>query len=87
MAGPQRGINKKSSREIYEHDNGTHTHKTTRTTSNKKKSPDKYLEDTCKTNVVISSTVEPNAMKEGKIYSDLCRRFPITSNKGNNKYT
>ena len=49
----------------------------------KEKPPDTDLEDKIKTNVVYWTTVEPRTTKEGKIYSDLCGRFPTTSSMGN----
>ena len=49
----------------------------------KEKPPDTDLEDKIKTNVVYCTDVEPRKTKEGKIYSDLCGRFPITSRRGN----
>ena len=51
----------------------------------KDKPPYIDLEDKIKMNVVYCTTVDPNTTKEGKIYSDLCGRFPTTSS-GNNKY-
>ena len=48
-----------------------------------KKPPDIDLEDKFKTNVFFCTTMDPSKTKEGKFYSDLCRRFPTTSNKGN----
>ena len=54
--------------------------------SNKEKPPDTDLEDKITTNVVDFKTVEPSTNKEGKIYSDLCGRFPTTSSRGGNTY-
>ena len=51
--------------------------------STKEKPPDTDLENKITTNVVYFTTVEPSTTKEGKIYSDLCRRFPTTSSRGN----
>ena len=51
--------------------------------STKEKPPDKDLEYNITTSVVYCTTVEPSTTKEGKIYSDLCRRFPTTSSRGN----
>ena len=53
--------------------------------STKDKTPDTYLEDNIKINVVFSTTVEPSTTKEGKTYSDLCGCFPTTSIR-KNKY-
>ena len=49
----------------------------------KEKPPYTELEYNIKTNVVYCTTVEPSTTKEGKIYSDICRRFPTTSSRGN----
>ena len=49
------------------------------------KPPDTDLEDKCKTNVVFYTTVDLSKTKEGGMYFDICRHFPITSNK-DNKY-
>ena len=49
----------------------------------KDKPPYIDLEDKIKMNVVYCTTVDPNTTKEGKIYSDLCGRFPTTSSRGN----
>ena len=51
--------------------------------SNRKTATDTELEENFKTNVVLCATVEPSTTQEGKIYSDLCGRFPIMTNKGN----
>ena len=48
----------------------------------KDKPPDTDLEDKVKTNLVYCTTVDPSTTKEGKIYSDICRRFPTTSSRG-----
>ena len=48
----------------------------------KEKPPDIDPEDKIKINVVYCTTVEPSTTKEGKIYSDLCRRFTTTSISG-----
>ena len=53
--------------------------------SNRNKTPDTDPEDKWKTNVVFYTTVDPGTSKEGEFYSNLCGRFPITSNK-RNKY-
>ena len=45
--------------------------------------PDTDLEDKIKINVLYCTTVKPSTTKEGKIYSDLCGRFPTTSSRGN----
>ena len=50
--------------------------------STKEKPTDIYLEEKIKMNVVYCTTVEPTTTKEGKIYSDICRRFPTTSIRG-----
>ena len=34
-------------------------------------------------NVMFCTTVDPSTTKEGKIYSDLCGRFPTISSRGN----
>ena len=47
------------------------------------KPPDTDLEYKIKTNVVYCTTVDPSITKEGKIYSDICGRFPTTSSRGN----
>ena len=47
------------------------------------KPPDTELEENSKTNVVFFITVDPSTTKEGKIYSDLRWRLPITSSRGN----
>ena len=44
--------------------------------STKEKPPDTDMEDKITTNVVYFTTVEPSTTKEGKIYLDICRRFP-----------
>ena len=44
--------------------------------STKDKPPDTDLEDNIKTNVVVFTTLDPITTKEGKIYLDLCRRYP-----------
>ena len=54
--------------------------------STKEKPPDKNLEENIKNNLVYCPTLETSKTKEGKIYSDLCGRFPTTSSRGN-KYT
>ena len=41
------------------------------------------MEYKIKTNVVYYTTVDPRTTKEGKIYLDLCGRFPTTSIWGN----
>ena len=41
------------------------------------------LEDKCNVNVGFCTTVEPITSKEGKIYSELCGRLSITTNKIN----
>ena len=51
--------------------------------STRKKDPDTDLEERFKTNVAFCTTVEPRTTQEGNIYSNLCRHFPITYNKGN----
>ena len=51
--------------------------------STKEKPLDTDLEDKSKTNEVFCTTLDPSTTKEGKIYSDLCRRFPTTSGRGN----
>ena len=53
--------------------------------STKDKPPDTDPEDKIKTNVVFCTTVDSSTTNEGRIYSDLCRRFPKTSSK-ENKY-
>ena len=50
--------------------------------STKEKYPDTDLEDKIKTNIVYCTTVGPITTKEGKIYSNLCGRFPTTSSRG-----
>ena len=40
------------------------------------------LTDKIKTNVVYYKNMYPSTTKEGKIYSDLCGRFPDTSSRG-----
>ena len=49
----------------------------------KEKPPDIDLEDKSTNNLVYCTTVEASTTKEGKIYSDLCGRFPTTSSMGN----
>ena len=51
--------------------------------STREKPLDTDLEDKSKTNVVFCTTVDPSITKEGKFYSDICRRFPTTSSRGN----
>ena len=51
--------------------------------SNKDKPHDTDMEYKIKTNVVYYTTVDPRTTKEGKIYLDLCGRFPTTSIWGN----
>ena len=51
--------------------------------STREKPPDIDLEEKCKKYVVFCTTVEPSTTKEGKIYSNICGRFPITSTKAN----
>ena len=53
--------------------------------STKEKNHDIDMDDNIKTNIVYCTTVEPKTTKEGKIYSDLCGRFPTTSSR-RNKY-
>ena len=48
-----------------------------------RKTPDTYLEENIKTNLVFCITIKPSVIHEGKIYSELCGRFPIITNKGN----
>ena len=48
----------------------------------KEKPPDTDLEDNIKTNLLFCTTEDPSTNKEGKIYSDICRRFPTTSTRG-----
>ena len=50
--------------------------------STKETPPDTDLKDNIKTNVLYFTTVDPITTKEGKIYSDLCRRFPTISSRG-----
>ena len=47
------------------------------------KPPDIDLEDKIKINVMFCTTLGPITTKEGKNYSDICRRFPTTSSRGN----
>ena len=49
----------------------------------KEKTPDTYLEDKKKTDLVFCTTVYPRTTKEGKIYLELCGSFPTTSIRGN----
>ena len=51
--------------------------------STRRTTPDKYLEDNCKTNLLFYDAVDPVTTQEGKFNSGLCGRFPIMSNKGN----
>ena len=51
--------------------------------STRNRIPDIYLEDRCKTSVVFFTTMDSNPTKEGKFYSYLCVRFPITPKKVN----
>ena len=44
-------------------------------------SPDKYISDNGKTNLVFFIAVDPNYYIEDKIYSDIIGSFPILSNK------
>ena len=48
-----------------------------------KKAPDTYLRDNIKTSLVFCVKLDPSDTNEGKIYLDLCGRFPIMSNKEN----
>ena len=41
------------------------------------------MEYKSKTNVVFCTMADPSSTKEGVFYSDLCRRFPITSSRIN----
>ena len=50
--------------------------------STKEKPPNIDLEDKIRTNVLFCTTVDPSTYKKGKIYSDLCGRFPTTSSRG-----
>ena len=49
----------------------------------KEKAPDTDLKDNITTDVLYCTNVDPRTNKEGKIYSDLCGRFPTTSSRGN----
>ena len=51
--------------------------------SKRKKAPDTYLSNNRKTNLFFCVTVDPSDTNEGKIYSDICGRFPTMPNKGN----
>ena len=51
--------------------------------STRKTTPDIELEVNCNTNVVFCASVDPSTTHESKFYSELCRRFPIVSNKEN----
>ena len=48
-----------------------------------KKNPETDLEENFNTNVVFCNNVGPSTTQEGKIYSELYGRFPITSSKVN----
>ena len=47
------------------------------------KPPYKHLDDKIKTNFSFCTTVDPSSTNEGKIYSNICGRFPIVSRRGN----
>ena len=49
----------------------------------RKKVPYTNLSDNNKTNLVSCVTVDLSNSNEGKLYSDICGRFPIMYNKGN----
>ena len=51
--------------------------------STREKPPDTDLEYKCNTNVFFVTTADPSTMNEGKHYSNLWGRFPITFNKVN----
>ena len=51
--------------------------------STKEKPPDTNLEENIKNNVVYFTTVDSIITKEGNIYSDICKRFPTNSRRGN----
>ena len=51
--------------------------------STRNKTPNTELEDKFNTNVFFCTIVYPITSQEGNIYSNLCGRFPITSNKSN----
>ena len=51
--------------------------------STREKPSDIELEGRRITNIILCTTVDPNTTKEGKSYSDICGRFPITSSRGN----
>ena len=55
--------------------------------STRKKPPYTYLEDKCNTNVALCIIMEPRTTNKGIIQSNLCVRFPIIRNKGNNTST
>ena len=44
---------------------------------------DTDMEDKSKKNVFFFTTIDPSTKNEGNVYSDLCRRFPTTSSRGN----
>ena len=51
--------------------------------STREKPPGIDLEYKIKNILVFDTIVDPSTTKEGKFYSNLCGRFPITSSRGN----
>ena len=51
--------------------------------STRKKASDIDISENINTNLVFFVKLDPSDSNKGKIYSDICGRFPIMSNKGN----